>query len=299
MAIIIPENYHIWKALQQRRVHCIDPEKAEHQDFRPLRIGILNIMPQAESYEFNLLFPLGRSIIQIEPVWLRLKTHTYSSSSKTHLDAYYLTFEEAIKHRGFDGIIITGAPVEEIPFEEVNYWNEFTEILDYAHQHVASTLGICWGGLALAKYLGIEKKQYDKKLFGVYQLKNLDRTHRITGDLDDLFWCPQSRHSGIDDKTLEERAKAGDFRLLAHSQETGYVIFESSDEKFIMHLGHSEYQTRRLIDEYERDMKRGRADVEPPMNIDIHNPVNLWRSASQEFFLQWIKKVYLDTPYEI
>lgn len=299
MAIIIPENYHIWKALQKRRVHCIDPEKAEHQDFRPLRIGILNIMPQAESYEFNLLFPLGRSIIQIEPVWLRLKTHTYASSNKTHLDAYYLTFEEAIKHRGFDGIIITGAPVEEIPFEQVNYWNEFTEILDYAHEHVASTLGICWGGLALAKYLGIEKKQYDKKLFGVYQLKNLDRTHRITGDLDDLFWCPQSRHSGIDDKALEKRAERGDFRLLAHSRETGYVIFESSDEKFIMHLGHSEYQTRRLIDEYERDMNRGREDVEPPKDIDIKNPVNLWRSASQEFFLQWIKKVYLDTPYEI
>jgi homoserine O-succinyltransferase/O-acetyltransferase len=299
MAIIIPENYHIWEALQQRRVHCITPERAEHQDFRPLRIGILNIMPQAESYEFNILFPLGRSIIQIEPVWLRLKTHAYSSSNQTHLDTFYVTFEEAIRHRGFDGIIVTGAPVEEIPFEEVTYWDEFTEILDYAHGHVASTMGICWGGLALAKYMGIEKVQYDKKLFGVYQLRNLDRTHRITGDLDDVFWCPQSRHSGIPDGVLEERAKRGDFKLLAHSPETGYVIFESSDGKFIMHLGHAEYRTHRLIEEYTRDAVRGRTDVEPPANIDVERPVNIWRSSSQEFFLQWVKKVYLDTPYEI
>jgi homoserine O-succinyltransferase/O-acetyltransferase len=299
MAIIIPENYHIWNALQKRRVHCITPERAEHQDFRPLRIGILNIMPQAESYEFNILFPLGRSIIQIEPVWLRLRTHTYTSSNKTHLDAFYLTFEQAIRHRGFDGIIVTGAPVEEIPFEEVTYWEEFTEILDYARDHVASTLGICWGGLALAKYKGIEKVQYPKKLFGVYQLRNLDRTHRITGDLDDVFWCPQSRHSGIPDAVLEERAAAGEFRLLAHSSETGYVIFESSDGRFIMHLGHAEYRTRRLIDEYQRDAAKGRTDVEPPVHIDLKNPLNVWRSSSQEFFLQWVKKVYLDTPYEI
>ena len=299
MAIIIPENYHIQKALQERRVHCITPGRAEHQDIRPLRIGILNIMPQAESYEFNILFPLGRSIIQIEPVWLRLKTHTYRSSNKEHLDTFYHTFEEAIKHRGFDGIIVTGAPVEEIPFEEVTYWNEFTEILDYAHEHVASTLGICWGGLALAKYMGIEKVQYPDKLFGIYPLHNLDRSNRITGDLDDLFWCPQSRHSGIPDSVLKRKEQEGVVKLLAHSKETGYVIFESADEKFIMHLGHAEYRTQRLIEEYRRDMARGRADVSPPVNLDIENPQNIWRSSSQEFFLQWIKRVYLDTPYEI
>ena len=299
MAIIIPENYHIRTALQKRRVHCITPEKAEHQDIRPLRIGILNIMPQAESYEFNILFPLGRSIIQIEPVWLRLETHTYSSSNKAHLDTYYSTFSDAIRYRGFDGIIVTGAPVEEIPFEKVTYWDEFTEILDYAHEHVASTLGICWGGLALAKYMGIEKVRYPEKLFGVYKLKNLNREHRITGDLDDEFWCPQSRHSGIPDNVLEARSAAGEIRLLAHSPETGYVIFESCDGRFIMHLGHAEYRTRRLIDEYNRDMQRGRTDVRRPANISIENPVNIWRNASQEFFLQWIKKVYLDTPYEI
>ena len=140
---------------------------------------------------------------------------------------------------------------------------------------------------------------YPDKLFGIYQLRNLDRSHRITGDLDDLFWCPQSRHSGIPDEVLEKKERDGEIKLLAHSRETGYVIFESSDGKFIMHLGHAEYRTHRLIEEYERDVKKGRSDVAAPANLDPKNPQNIWRSSSQEFFLQWIKKVYLDTPYEI
>lgn len=299
MSIIIPDNYHIQEALERRRVHCITPERAQHQDIRPLRIGILNIMPQAETYEFHILLPLGRSVLQIEPVWLRLNTHTYTSSDRSHIDTFYVTFEEAIKERGFDGIIITGAPIEEIPFEEVTYWDEFTAILDYAHERVASTLGICWGGLALAKYLGIEKVRYDRKLFGIYPVRNLDRNHPVTGDLDDIFWCPQSRHSGIPDRVLEQERDAGRIRLLGHADEAGYVIFESADGRFIMHLGHAEYRTSRLIEEYERDIARGRSDVKPPKNLDLQDPVNIWRSNSQEFYQQWVKKVYLDTPYEI
>ncbi|MGM0432417.1 MAG: homoserine O-succinyltransferase [Spirochaetota bacterium] len=299
MAIIVPQNYHIEHQLRERRVHCITPEQASHQDIRPLRIGILNIMPQAEKYEFNLLFPLGRSIIQIEPVWLKLHTHGYSSSNQSHIDNFYTTFDQAIKHRGLDGLIVTGAPVEEIPFEQVTYWDEFTDILDYAHEHVATTLGICWGGLALAKYMGIEKVQYDKKLFGIFPTKNLDRDHPITGDLDDIFWCPQSRHSGIPDSVLEKERDAGRLRLLAHSGQAGYVIFESADRRFIMHLGHAEYRTNRLVEEYYRDMERGKSDVSPPENLDLEHPVNIWRSHALEFYLQWVKKAYLDTPYEI
>jgi homoserine O-succinyltransferase len=299
MAIIVPRDYHIEKKLREHRVHCITPQEANHQDIRPLRIGILNIMPQAEKYEFNLLFPLGRSIIQIEPVWLRLHTHGYRSSNREHIDNFYLTFDQAIKERGFDGLIVTGAPIEDIPFEQVSYWDEFTEILDYAHEHVATTLGICWGGLALAKYMGIEKVSYEKKIFGIYPVRNLDRSHRITGDLDDIFWCPQSRHSGIPDSVLEREQDAGRLRLLAHSEQTGYVIFESTDGKFIMHLGHAEYRTSRLIEEYKRDLARGRTDVDPPANLDLEHPVNIWRSHGLEFYLQWIKKAYLDTPYEI
>ncbi len=299
MSIIVPRDYHIRDVLQQRRVHCITEQQAQRQDIRPLRIGILNIMPKAEAYEYSLLFPLGRSIIQIEPVWLRLHSHSYSSSNQDHLDSLYTTFDEAIRHRGFDGIVVTGAPVEELDFEKVSYWQELKDILTYAREHIVSTLGICWGGMALAGYLGIEKIPYEQKLFGVYPTWNLDRNHRVTGELDDLFWCPQSRHSGISDAAMEQARTDKTVNLLARSDHGGYTIFESTDQRFLMHLGHPEYQTERLIEEYRRDVKQGRKDVAPPVNLDVDNPMNIWRSHSLEFFQQWVKQVYLDTPYEI
>lgn len=299
MSIIIPQDYHIKDVLEQRRVHCITQYEAERQDIRPLRIGILNIMPQAEAYEYSMLFPLGRSIIQIEPVWLRLHSHRYTSSNQEHVNNLYQTFDEATRHRGFDGIVVTGAPVEELAFEHVSYWEELKEILSFAREHIVSTLGICWGGLALAGYLGIEKMAYPEKLFGIFPTRNLKRDHRVTGDLDDIFWSPQSRHSGISDREMETAQEGGLVNLLAHSTHGGYTIFESSDSRFIMHLGHPEYQTNRLIEEYERDRKHGREDARPPENLDVEHPANTWRSNGMEFFQQWVKQVYLDTPYHI
>lgn len=299
MAIIVPENYHAKKALEHSRVHCISSFNAQKQDFRPLRIAILNIMPEANTYEYNILFPIGRAIIQIEPVWIRLNTHTYKSTSKEHLDELYISFEKAIKNRGLDGLIITGAPVEEKSFKDIWFWDELSEILDYAKDNIASTLGICWGGLALANYIGIDKMLYDKKLFGVYPLDNIDRSNRITGDLDDIFMSPQSRHAGISDKILEAERDKGNINLLAHSNEAGYVIFETTDKSFIMHLGHPEYETDRLVNEYKRDLEKGRSDVPLPLNLDINNPKNNWRGHSLEFFQQWVKDVYIRTPYKI
>ncbi|MCK5200903.1 MAG: homoserine O-succinyltransferase [Spirochaetales bacterium] len=299
MAIIVPENYHAKQALENSRIHCISSFNAQKQDFRPLRIAILNIMPEANTYEYNILFPIGRAIIQIEPVWIRLKTHTYKSTSKEHLDELYISFEEATKDRGLDGLVITGAPVEEKSFKDVWFWDELSGILDYAKDNIASTLGICWGGLALANYIGIDKLLFEKKLFGVYPLDNIDRNHRITGDLDDVFMSPQSRHAGISDKVLEAERDKGNINLLAHSNEAGYVIFETNDKSFIMHLGHPEYETERLINEYKRDLEKGRSDVAPPLNLDIENPKNNWRGHSLEFFQQWVKDVYIRTPYEI
>lgn len=299
MAIIVPDNYHAKRALENARVHCISSFNAQKQDFRPLRIAILNIMPEANTYEYNILFPIGRAIIQIEPVWIRLKTHEYKSTSKDHLDELYISFEDAIKHRGLDGLIITGAPVEEKSFKDVWFWDELSKILDYAKENIASTLGICWGGLALANYIGIDKILFDKKLFGVYPLDNIDRNNRITGDLDDVFMSPQSRHAGISDEVLEAERDKGNICLLAHSDEAGYVIFETADKSFIMHLGHPEYETDRLLNEYKRDLEKGRSDVPLPLNLDINNPKNNWRGHSLEFFQQWVKDVYIRTPYEI
>lgn len=292
MTIIASKNYHLRDALQERRILCIDPDDALREDIRALRIGILNIMPKAESYEFSLLHLLGRSVLQLEPVWIRLKTHTYTSSDWEHLKNVYVTFETAIKKAPLDGLVLTGAPVEEIPFEQVAYWNEVEHILRFARRNIPSTLGICWGGLALAKMLGIEKSVYSKKIFGVFETRNLDTRHEITGEMDDVFWCPQSRFSGISDAVLEQARDQGTVSLLAHSAETGYTIFESTDHRYLMHLGHPEYDAQRLVEEYQRDFKQGKAGVEPPQNLDIENPVNRWKGQGSEFFSQWIKYIH-------
>lgn len=296
MTIILPNDYHARQALVNRGIYCITEAKALEQDIRPLRIGILNIMPHAETYEFRVLKPLGRSLIQIEPVWIRLRTHEYRSTDHDHLLDLYVTFEEAVKERHLDGLIVTGAPVEAIGFEDVKYWDEVTDIIGYARKNIASTLGICWGGFALAKTLGIDKQPFREKLFGVFEARNINREHRITGDLDDVFWCPQSRHSFIPDKVLEDARDRNIVNLLAYSHDAGYFIFESPDHRYLIHLGHPEYNSTRLVEEYLRDREKGKLDVDRPKNIDVNKPVNRWRGHCYEFFTQWLKYVYEETP---
>jgi len=297
MTIVLPKDYHAKSALEKGKVICISTEEALQEDIRALRIGILNIMPKAETYEFSLLHPLGRSIMQIEPIWIKLKTHKYQSSDQGHLDKMYIPFEDAVEKEPLDGLIVTGAPVEEIPFEEVIYWEEVKRILKYARHNVASTLGICWGGLALAKYLDIDKVVYPKKMFGVYKTKNLDREHPITGEMDDVFYCAQSRHAGIPDDILELERDKGNIHLLAYAEGAGYTIFESTDQRFLIHLGHPEYEPERLIEEYKRDSTKGRGDVDLPLNVDMEKPINTWRSHRTELFTQWIKYVHETTRY--
>jgi len=297
MTVIVPELYHAKDALEEHNITCIAEEDAARQDIRPLRIGILNIMPNLRTYEFNLLYPLGKVILQIDPIWIKLDTHSYKSSTGNHMDSFYISFEEAIKDAHLDGLILTGAPVEELGFEEINYWNEITKILAYARENISSTLGICWGAMALAKVLGIPKTNLEKKIFGVFQTKNLNTHHPITGDLDDYFNCPHSRHAGYSDETWERARDRGEVNLLAHSLESGYSITESIDHRFLMHLGHPEYNSGRLVEEYHRDVKLGRPDVDRPVNFDVKSPINNWRSHRNEFFSQWIKYVYTHTDY--
>ena len=268
MTVIVSEDYHAKPALVKRSIDCISPMEAAREEIRALRIGILNIMPKAETYEFNLLQPLGRSVLQVEPVWIRLRTHVYKSTNQDHLQNVYVSFQEALEKGRLDGLIVTGAPVEEIPFEQI-----------------------------LAKYLGIDKVSYEKKLFGVYETRNLDLSHPVTGGMDDVFLCPQSRHSGIRDEDLERERDAGVVNLLAYAEETGYTIFESSDRRFLMHLGHPEYHSRRIVEEYLRDRKLGRKDVQYPKNFDVEKPVNCWRTHRTEFFSQWLKYVHETTTY--
>jgi len=298
MSVILANEYQHRRKLEERGVLCISEEEANRADIRPLRVGILNIMPQGETYEPYLLFPLSRTIIQVEPVWIRLHSHKYKSTNLNHLDLYYDYLENVIARAPLDGLIVTGAPVEEMRYEDVTYWDEITVILTFAQQNLPSTLGICWGGLALAKMLGIEKELYQRKLFGVFETGNLDRSHPITGELDDVFWCVQSRHSGIPDRVLEAERDRGALSLLAHSEHGGYTIFESGDHRFLMHLGHPEYEAQRLVEEYRRDVALGRSDVPLPANLDIENPINRWRSHGLEFFAQWVRFIYEPTSRE-
>jgi homoserine O-succinyltransferase/O-acetyltransferase len=249
-------------------------------------------MPQAERYEASLLYPLGRSIIQIEPVWIRLTSHAYKTSDHAHLDRFYLPFADAVGERPLDGLILTGAPVEHLPYREVTYWEELSLILRFARMNIASTVGICWGGLALAKILGIEKVTYPMKVFGMYETTNLDESHPVTGDFDDRFFCPESRHAGIEDSALEAAAAQGIVRLLAHAEGAGYIIFEGADHRFLMHLGHPEYQEDRFALEYQRDKALGRNDVAAPLNVDLTHPENRWRMHGLEFFGQWVRYLY-------
>jgi homoserine O-succinyltransferase len=268
-------------------------ELSERFTGRPLRIGIVNVMPRAETYEAYLTRPLERALLPVAPVWIRLASHSYQSSDAGHIERAYVTFDEAIQRGPLDGLILTGAPVEELEFRDVHYWAELCEILDFCRSRVAGVLGICWGGLALANQLGIEKQLFEKKPFGVFQNATLDPEHPIVGGSDDAFWCTHSRHSGIRSADLEAARDAGRVRLLSYGPDTGYSIFESADRRFLAHLGHPEYEASRLAHEWERDRALGRSDVQAPRNFDPSRPVNVWRSHCNHLFARWLRRVAL------
>ena len=286
MALILPRSYHKIAAVERNHISWIEPDLAERQDIRPLRIGILNIMPLGKQYEFNLLHPLGLSPLQIEPIWIRLKTHNYKTWDISHLDKLYIDWEEAMNPIPLDGLIITGAPVEHIQFEKVNYWKEFIELTQEARIRCASTLALCWAGFALAYLSGVDKTVFSEKLFGVFPMRSLIPGHPLMGTQDDQFLCPQSRYAGLNDVEMESAQRQGKLRLLAHGEKVGYTIFETTDQRQLMHLGHPEYNVGRIISEIERDKERG--DVLPPEKFDSDNPQTSWRSHRNLLFQQWL-----------
>ena len=286
MALIIPSNYHKIRDVEKNHISWIQPELAERQDIRPLRIGILNIMPLGKQYEFNLLHPLGLSPLQIEPIWIRLQTHTYKTWDLNHLNNHYMNWEEANIEKPLDGLIITGAPVEHLDFEEVNYWNELKSIIKEARNLCANTLGLCWAGFALAYLEGVNKQVFQKKLFGVYPLRSLVPGHPLMGTQDDEFICPQSRFAGLPDDEMEEAQKEGKLNLLAYGEKVGYTIFETSDQKQLIHLGHPEYTVHRIVSEISRDKEKG--NVPLPENFDMSISRTSWRSHRNLLFQQWL-----------
>ena len=291
MTLIVRPDYHAVPILERNGIRWIPPSQAKRQDIRPLRIGILNIMPLGEKYEFNILHPLGLSVLQLEPIWIRLESHNYKSWEPKHVDDIYVTYEEAMRDQPLDGLILTGAPVETIDYEDVYYWEEIKTILSDARKNIPSTLGLCWAGFVMAYLEGVKKLNYDHKLFGVFELKNLAPDHPIIGELDDVFFCPQSRQAGMPDEAMEEASESGRLKLLAYGPEAGYSIFSTTDERFIAHTGHPEYNATRLAEEAKRD--HGNPEVPAPVNFDFNNPLNRWRSHRNIFFAQWVSYCYL------
>ena len=291
MTLIVRPDYHAVPILERNGIRWIPPSQAKRQDIRPLRIGILNIMPLGEKYEFNILHPLGLSVLQLEPIWIRLESHNYKSWEPKHVDDIYVTYEEAMRDQPLDGLILTGAPVETIDFEDVYYWEEIKTILSDARKNIPSTLGLCWAGFVMAYLEGVKKLNYDHKLFGVFELKNLAPDHPIIGELDDVFFCPQSRQAGMPDEAMEEASESGRLKLLAYGPEAGYSIFSTTDDRFIAHTGHPEYNATRLAEEAKRD--HGNPEVPAPVNFDFNNPLNRWRSHRNIFFAQWVSYCYL------
>lgn len=255
---------------------------------RALRIGVVNIMPRAEVYEPLLLSRLASSDRLVEPIFIRLERHAYKSSDAAHLARFYVRYEDAGR---LDGLILTGAPVEELPFDRVHYWHELGAILLHAQSSTRSCLGLCWGGLAIGALLGIPKRSFSQKLFGVFEERVLAEDAIVAGRSGAVVRFAHSRHSGADERVLASAAREGVVRCLVQSRETGTSVFASPDHRFVAHLGHPEYEVERILFEWRRDRDAGRADVPDPVGVDVHHPVTSWRGDGESFFQRWLDLV--------
>lgn len=300
MPIIVPKDIPASKILQAENIFVMNDKRAMRQDIRPLEIAILNLMPTKIVTETQLMRLLSNSPLQVNVTLISTESYVGKNTPLEHLTRFYRSFSE-IKNRKFDGMIITGAPVEDIEFEKVKYWDELKEILDYAKTNVTSTLFICWGAQAgLYHFYGINKRLLDKKLFGVYKHKKLVKYDRLLKGTDDRFFMPHSRHTAVDEEALKA---CKDLVILATSKEAGPTIMRSKDNKFIFITGHAEYDRDTLEKEYLRDKEKG-LDILPPdnyyMNGDKGEIKMCWTSTANLIYMNWLNHyVYQLTPYDI
>lgn len=301
MPIIIPENLPATEILTRENIFIMSEARAIHQDIRPLKIALLNLMPSKVVTETQFLRLIGNTPLQVEIVLLRTETYMPKNTSEEHLLAFYSTFSD-IKEQKFDGLIITGAPIEQLDFEEVEYWEELKEIMNHANHNVTSTLFVCWGAqAALNYYYGIPKYPLDKKAFGVFEHSISDQKIKILRGFDDKFYIPHSRHTEVRASDLE---KVEDLDILAVSDEAGIGIAASKDGRKIFISGHLEYDFDTLKREYDRDVLKG-LPIEMPQNYYRDNdsqqlPVVRWRSHANLLFSNWLNYyVYQETPFDI
>ena len=300
MPIVIPQDIPAYSALIRENIFVMHDERAFKQDIRPLEIAILNLMPTKVETETQFMRLLSNSPLQVNVTLLYTDTYKSKNTAAAHLDRFYKKFDD-IRNKHFDGMIVTGAPVETLPFEEVLYWEELKQIFDFADKNVTSTIFICWGAqAALYRYYGIDKELLPEKLFGIFPHKKVLEQHDpLLKGIDDVFYIPHSRHTTVD---IEKVRKEKDLVVLSESENTGLSIAKSRDNKKIFLTGHMEYDRDTLKNEYERDLKRG-LPIKPPVNYfaDIERrKVNVtWTSAANLFYTNWLNYyVYQVTPFQ-
>lgn len=299
MPIVISKDIPAYAALQQENIFVMSDERAFTQDIRPLEIAILNLMPTKVETETQFMRLLSNSPLQVNVTLVYTESYKSKNTAAAHLEKFYKKFDD-IKDKHFDGMIITGAPVEVMPFEEVAYWKELTKIFDFADKNVTSTIYICWGAQAALYYhYGIEKHLLPTKLFGIFpHKKNIDQHDPLLKGIDDVFYIPHSRHTTVD---IEDVKKVKDLIILSESEYTGLSIAKSKDNKKIFLTGHMEYDRDTLKKEYERDVAKG-LPIAPPFNYftdDTHTSVRVtWTSAANLFYTNWLNYyVYQVTPF--
>ena len=301
MPIRVQNDLPIKEVLEQENIFVMDEYRAAHQEIRPISIGLLNLMPLKEDTELQILRSLSNTPLQTDVTFVRVSNHVSKNTSTSHIYKFYEPFE-AVKKQKFDGFIITGAPVEQMPFEEVDYWEELKEIMDWTVTNVTSTLHLCWGAQAGIYYhYGIDKAPLAEKKFGIFPHHVRNRKIPLVRGFDDVFYAPHSRHTEVPQALLEQDER---MMILADSEEAGVFLCMAKEGRQIFVMGHPEYDRMTLDSEYKRDLGKG-LEIQMPVNYypenDPNNKPNLiWRSHANNLYSNWLNYyVYQVTPYDL
>ncbi|MDO4479140.1 MAG: homoserine O-succinyltransferase [Lachnospiraceae bacterium] len=301
MPIKVPNNLPVKEILEKENIFVMDENRAIHQDIRPIRIVIVNLMPNKEETELHILRMLSNTPLQIDCSFVHMSSHNSTHVSKSHLDSFYQTFEE-IRGHNFDGMIITGAPLEHLPFEEVDYWQELADIFDWSSTHVTSTLFLCWAAQAgLYHFYHLDKKPMPAKVFGIYEHRLYNRRIPLVRGFDDVFLAPHSRHTEVPADAIEA---CPDLTVLAKSDKAGVYLAMAEFGRKIFVMGHPEYSRSTLMKEYVRDVNKGLPIAVPynyfPDDDPNKRPDLTWRSHANNLYTNWLNYyVYQSTPFDL
>ncbi|MDR0886076.1 MAG: homoserine O-succinyltransferase [Clostridiales Family XIII bacterium] len=300
MPILVQKGLPAYDILKDENVFVMNEERAEAQDIRPLKIAIVNLMPTKEVTETQLVRMLANTPLQVNLRLLTMESHDSKNADALHMEKFYETFDDIV-HEKWDGLIITGAPVETLPFESVDYWEELVALMEYSKTNVFSTLHLCWGSqAALYHHYGIGKVPLEQKMFGIFEHKVVDKKSPFIRGFDDIFYVPHSRHTDLPkDKILA----CPDLNLLAESDVSGVHMIESKNRRQVFLQGHAEYDWNTLKLEYLRDLKSG-VDIEKPVNYFTDDDpdkdiVVRWSGHGNVFFSNWLNYIYQETPYDL